>query len=43
MKRMTLEQFKQFLTDHCDMKGITMEEVHIYFTMYNLGRQSVRW
>tara|TARA_X000001036_G_C20161303_1_gene595522 strand:+ start:254 stop:385 length:132 start_codon:yes stop_codon:yes gene_type:complete len=43
MRKMTLEEFKKFLQQHYDMAGITEEEEEIYYMMYEVGRQSVRW
>jgi len=43
MRKMTLEEFKKFLQEHYDMAGITKEEEEIYYMMYEVGRQSVRW
>jgi len=42
MRKMTLEEFKEFLSDYW-ADGITENEISIYYEMYKIGRQSVRW
>jgi hypothetical protein len=43
MRKMTLVEFRLFLRESYDMAGITEEEEEIYYMMYEVGRQSVRW
>ena len=43
MRKMTLEEFKEFLQEHFHMAGITEEEEKTYYMMYEVGRESIRW
>ena len=42
MRKLTLEEFKEFLANHFGF-GITHEVAEMYYKMYVIGRQSTRW
>lgn len=40
---MTKDEFTKMLEQEPDFKGITENEVDLYYFFYKFGRQSTRW